>query len=256
MINDNGYFKEFSAPIFEASCKDHIDTVINHSTPYYGPLLYWLIRCAAAKFVVEIGVCKGWASYFMASGVKDNLSRAGLCNTEEETFKNGHYYGVDVSGIVDELQVKLREKGLPVTMIQKDSYDLTKKDFPLVGYFNLAFIDGWHSRQHLLKEFEILYPMMLKGGNGYIVVHDVYGWVAEPMNEILNDPQYNFECVRFFDNYGLAILRVMEGYIEDPKHYWPQGPEPDCRNKDGSYRTQEDMEKELTLRKKEAGVDS
>jgi len=46
MIDDReGYFKQFDAPIFEASCKDHIDTVINHSTPYYGPMLYWLVRC-------------------------------------------------------------------------------------------------------------------------------------------------------------------------------------------------------------------
>ncbi|MDP8265819.1 MAG: class I SAM-dependent methyltransferase [Candidatus Aceula meridiana] len=256
MIDDReGYFQQFNAPIFEATCKEHIDTVMNHSTPYYGPLLYWLVRSAGIRFAVEIGVCKGWTSYFIAAGIKDNLNRAGLDKTVESTSHNGHYYGVDISGIVVELEEKLRAKGLPATMVQKDSYHMTKEDFPLASMFHLAFIDGWHSRQHLLKEFEILYPMMAKGGTGYIVVHDVYGWVAEPMQEVLKDPRYKFEYVRFFDNYGLAILRVMDDYIEDPKHYWPQGPEPDCINEDGTYRTEEDMQAELAQRKKEAGLE-
>jgi len=224
MIDDKGYFKQFPSPIFEASCKDHIDTVINHSTPYFGPLLYWIVRNSGTYFVAEVGVCKGWSSYFLASGVRDNMTRQGM-----KGDKTGHYYGIDTSGIVKELQEKLRAKGLPVTMVQKDSYDLTRKDLPLSGHFGVVFIDGWHSEQHLLKEVEFFYPMLPDGGRGYMVIHDCYGWVMEPMQKVLNNPKYEWEYIRFPNNYGLAILRKMENYKEDPKKTWPNGPQKDIR---------------------------
>lgn len=225
MINDQGYFKEFPQPIFEASCKDHIDTVINHSTPYYGPLLYWLVRAAGAQTALEIGVCKAWASYFLAAGVKDNATRM---------TGNAHYYGVDISGELPELQRKLREKGLPATMLQMDSWDIKPECFPEAPSFGLVFIDGWHSEQHLFKEIELTWPLLQGEGRGYMVIHDVYGWVMEPMQKILKDPKYNGEVIRFFNNYGLAIIRKMDGYTEDPKVMWPQGPEPNIRNEDGT----------------------
>jgi len=187
--------------------------------------------------------------------VKDNLNRAGLDKTEEQMNNGGQYYGDDIAGIIVELEEKLRAKKLPVTMVQKDSYYLEKKDIPKAPYLHLAFIDGWHSRQHLLKEMEIVYPMMAKGGKGYIVIHDCYGWVAEPTKEILEDPRYNLEYVRFIDNYGLAILRVMDGHQDDPTKYWPQGAEPDCIKEDGSYKTENEIRAEMVAKKKERGLE-
>ena len=220
MIDDQGYFKEFPQPIFEASCKDHIDTVINHSTPYYGPLLYWLVRCSSARTALEIGVCKAWTSYFLASGVKDNCTR---------NPGGGHYYGVDISGELPELERKLREKGLPVTMLQMDSWDIKPDTFPFAAKFGVIFIDGWHSAQHLFKEIELTWPLLEDKGKGYMVIHDVYGWVMEPMQKILADPKYNAEVIRFEDNYGLAIIRNMTNYTEDPKKTWPEGPQEDIK---------------------------
>ena len=225
MIRDEGYFAEFPQPIFEASCKEHIDTVINHSTPYYGPLMYWLARCADVSHAVEIGVCKAYTSYFLAAAIKDNMTR--------HCMENGQYYGIDISGELPEFERKFKEKGLPATMLQMDSWDITPETFG--GHqLGLAFIDGWHSRQHLLKEVELLYPLLLDAGRGYMVIHDAYGWVMEPMQEVLADPRYSWEYIRFFNNYGLAVLRKMDNYVEDPKTMWPQGPEPDIRNEDGT----------------------
>jgi len=210
MIDDKGYFKQFPQPIFEASCKDHIDTVINHSTPYYGPLLYWLTRCCGAKYAMEIGVCKGWTSYFLASGVKDNMTRL---------TGGGQYYGIDISGELPVLQEKLRAKGLPVTMLQMDSWDITPETFAIKdnafagpAKFGIAFIDGWHSAQHLFKEIDIVYPLLVDKGRGYMIIHDTYGWVMEPMQKVMKNPKYKFESVRFQDNYGLTILRKMDNY--------------------------------------------
>ena len=216
MIRDEGYFKEYPQPIFEASCADHIDTIINHSTPYYGPFLYWLVRCSGARHALEIGVCKAWTSYFLASGVKDNMTRL---------TGDGHYYGVDISNELPELQRKLREKGLPVTMLEMDSWDIKPETFPLAPSFGVVFIDGWHSEQHLFKEVELTYPMLQGAGRGYMAIHDCYGWVMKPMQKLLKNPKYNWEYIRFFDNYGLAILRKMDGYVEDPDTMWPQGPQ-------------------------------
>lgn len=230
MIDDRGYFNQFKAPIFEASCKDHIDTVINHSTPYFGPLLYWLTRCCGAKYALEIGVCKGWTSYFLASGVKDNMTRLG---------GGGQYFGIDVAEIIVELQEKLRAKGLPVTMLKMDSWDITPESFgdkdPAfkgASKFGIAFIDGWHSEQHLLKEIDLVYPLLVDRGRGYMVIHDTYGWVMDPMQKVMKNPKYKFEFIRFEDNYGLTILRKMDNYVEDPKKTWPQGPQPDIKPKD------------------------
>jgi len=223
MINDQGYFKQFPAPVFEGSCQDHIDTIINHTTPYYGPLLYWLVRCCGARYVAEIGIFMGYTSYFLASGVKDNMTRLSGA---------GQYYGVDISGKCAELQKKLRDKNLPATMIQMDSYDMNNKSFPGTSKFGLVFIDGWHSTQHLYKEIDTLWPMLHDKGRGYMVIHDVYGWVMEPMQKILADPKYNKEVIRFPDNYGLAIIRKMDNYREDPSKTWPQGPQKDIRKEE------------------------
>jgi hypothetical protein len=228
MFNDQGYFKEYPAPIFEASCKDHIAPQINHTTPYYGPLLYWLIRCCGARNVAEIGVAYGWTSYFMASGVKDNLIRQGVTNI---TVEQGQYYGIDPSLAVTNLQEQCRNQGLPATFLQMDSYDLTPEHFLPTNSFGLVFIDGWHSAQHLYKEMELFYPMVVDGGRGYIVIHDCYAWVYEPLLTILKDPKYKFEYIRFFDNYGLAILRKMDNYTADdnPRKMWAEGAQEDIR---------------------------
>jgi len=228
MIQDLGYFSEFKSPIFEASCKDHIDTVINHSTPYYGPLMYWIVRSCDANFAVEIGVCKAYSSYFIAAGIKDNMVRHGCA---------GQYYGVDISGELPTLEAKLREKDLPVTMLQMDSWDMTHATFGNnpIGF---AFVDGWHSEQHILKEVDLLYPMLKNGGHGYLAIHDTYGWVCKPMQKIMNNPKYKWEYIRFFNNYGFTLLRKMEDYHEDPDAIWPQGPEPDIRNEDGTPKVE------------------
>jgi len=220
MIRDDGYFAKFPQPIFEASCKDHIDTPINHSTPYYGPLLYWVVRCCSAKFVLEIGVCKAYTSYFLASGVKDNMTR--------QANSSGQYWGVDISGEIPGFEKEMREKGLPVTMLQMDSWDITPQLFG-GNQLGLAFIDGWHSRQHLLKEVELIYPLLLDNGRGYLAIHDTHGWCIEPMQEVLKDPRYKWEYIRFVDNYGLTLLRKMDNYVEDPKKSWPNGPQEDIR---------------------------
>lgn len=222
---DKQYFEQYPQPIFEASMRGHFGP-INHSTPYYGPFLYWLARCSGARFVVEIGVCKAYTSFFLASAVKDNMTRQGV--------DNGRYWGVDISGEIPEFERKMREKGLPVNMLQMDSWDLKPETFD-GNKLGVAFIDGWHSRQHLLKEVEILYPLLVDGGRGYMVIHDTYGWVSEPIVEVLKDPRYEFEHISFADNYGLTILRKVKDYKFDPRAVWPQGPEPDIKPGEDYY---------------------
>jgi len=50
---DEALFKEYPAPLWESAMRLH-HTLINHTTPFFGPLLYWLIRAIGGIDVIEI----------------------------------------------------------------------------------------------------------------------------------------------------------------------------------------------------------
>ena len=117
-LPDMDYFKVYPAPMFEAMYSQHIGPM-NSTTPYYGPLIYWLCRCANALTVMEIGMAQGWSSFFMASAVKDEATRHGV---------NGMYYGVDITDHLDLIK-SMTDRDVPVTFINKDSLDLIPSDW-------------------------------------------------------------------------------------------------------------------------------
>lgn len=208
-----GWFKRYPAPMLEAMCRQHINTKVNHTTPLYGPLLYTLARVVGAHNAIEIGVAYGWASGFIAHAVKDN-------NTRYES--KGKYVGLDIA---DEsvLQAEFDRLQLPGQFIQTESVKWleTQKMFG-PGDVNFIFNDGWHNTEYVLREIELLYPLLAGNGDGYLVMHDIYAWCEEVYERILKDPRYQWEAIRFLPNYGLAILRKMDGY-DHSKRFWPEG---------------------------------
>ena len=210
---DAKLFKEYPSDVWEAMMKLH-GSHINHTTPCYGPMFYWLLRAIGAHNAVEIGVAQGYSSWFMAEAIKDNNVRFQM---------KGSYYGIDVhdkSFIFDEWI----KRGQPIKFIHKNSVEVHPlRDMGLQPKsVDFLFIDGWHQHDHILKEMEIYYPLLKDKGDGYLAIHDVYSWVEKTYQTILNDPRYEWESIRFMNNYGMAILRNMKNY-DHKKVHWPQG---------------------------------
>lgn len=217
-LDDLGYFDKFPAPMYEAMARLSPSGVINSTTPNYGPLLYTLGRAIGAMSVLEIGVAQGWSSGFMAWAVRENGVRHGV---------QGRYYGVDVAE-KDDLRQRCDELQLPVEFIAhpKGSVDFLRQQKRWgPETFDLVFIDGWHNNTYVMQEMELIYPLVKGGGKGYVAMHDVYAYCEGVYKSITNDPRYEWESIRFFDNYGLALLRKMAGYDHDRIH-WPEGDQP------------------------------
>lgn len=221
-LHDMGYFDTYPAAMYQAMCALSPSHAINHTTPYYGPLLYTLGRIIGVHKVLEIGVAYGWTGGFLAHAVKENNVRYQM---------NGKYYGLDIED-KSWLSPKFEKFGLPHEFIlaEKGSVDWLRTQTTFgPETLDMVFVDGWHNNNYVLNEFELLYPLVKGGGNGYIVMHDVYAFVEAAYKKIIQNPRYKLEYVRFLPNYGFAILRKIEG--EDPdKIHWPDG---DQKEEDG-----------------------
>ena len=210
-----GYFDIYPAPMFEAMAKLCPSEVINSTTPHYGPLLYTLGRAIGALKVLEIGVAQGWSSGFMSWAVKENGTRHGV---------EGRYFGLDVQE-KDAAQKAHDALGLPSTFIihEKGSVDfLENQKLWEPETFDLIFVDGWHNVEYVKRETELLYPLLKGNGAGYMAHHDIYAWCEELWPQIIKDPRYQWEHIRFLHNYGFGLLRKMEGY-DHTKKFWPDG---------------------------------
>jgi hypothetical protein len=202
---DIEYFRDYPAPVMEAIQRDHF-TIINHTIPFFGPMLYFMIRALGAEQVLEIGMAEGYTSYYMAQAIKDNATRYDM--------KGNRYYGIDIAQ-VERTAEALESKGLPATCLWLDSLELPG---PLAGItFDLVFQDGNHDKEHVVKEFETMYPQLKGDGKGYWIAHDCFGDpdrnAVHGVNEIIRlikEGVYNMEYCRLWDIYGLAIFRKMD----------------------------------------------
>lgn len=198
---DIEYFHDFPCPVFERIHDGHY-TIINSTIPFFGPMLYFLIRAIGCEQVLEIGMAEGYTSYYMAHAVKDNATRYQM--------PGNRYYGIDIAQ-VDFTRQKLESEDLPVTCLELDSMQLPG---PLAEIkFDLIFQDGNHDAEHVVKELEIMYPQLKGDGKGYFIMHDCFGPALEGFAEVeklMKAGVYDFEYCRIWDVYGMAILRKME----------------------------------------------
>jgi len=208
---DLEYFQEFPAPVMENLQRMHY-TNINSTIPYFGPMLYFLVRQFGCEQILEIGHAEGYSSFYLAHGVKDNATRFGM--------KGNHYYGIDIVQ-TDSTRAKLEAEGLPVTVLNKDSMTLNKDSFPGV-VFDMIFQDGNHDTEHVLAEFDAMWCTLKGNGDGYWIAHDCYGPAEEGCRlliEKIKNENVPVEYIRLGGVYGLLIIRKMEGYDYN-KRYW------------------------------------
>jgi len=208
---DVEYFTQHPAPIMELIHSAHFIN-INSTITFFGPMLYFLARAIEAHKILEIGHAECYTAWYLANAVKDNGVRYQI--------DNGQYYGID---IVQTDLAKKRLDGLPATIINMDSINLTAETFKDIE-FDLIFQDGAHDTKHVMHELEVLYPRIKGNGQGYFIMHDVYGPSEEAFHKIIPflNNHYNFEWCRIWSSaYGLAILRKMDGY-DSEKRYWKE----------------------------------
>ena len=207
---DIEYFEEYSAPVMENVQRMHF-TNINSTIPYFGPMLYFLVRQFGCEQILEIGHAEGYSSFYLAHGIKDNATRFGMAEN--------HYYGIDIVQ-TDRVREQLENEGLPVTIINKDSMTLDSNSFPGM-IFDMIFQDGCHDTEHVVYEFNAMWAQLKGKGNGYWVAHDAEGPAWEGCNEIkrlLKEREIPHEIISLGGSYGLMIVRKMEGfdYTDNP----------------------------------------
>ena len=207
---DIEYFTEFSAPVMENVQRMHF-TNINSTIPYFGPMLYFLVRQFGSEQILEIGHAEGYSSFYLAHGVKDNGTRFNMLGN--------HYYGIDIVQ-TDRVRENLEKEGLPVTILNKDSMTLDRSSFPGI-VFDMIFQDGCHDTEHVVYEFNTMWPQLKGGGHGYWIAHDAEGPAWDGCNKIrkiLKDRNEPHDIINLGGQYGLMIIRKMEGfdYSKDP----------------------------------------
>lgn len=208
---DVEYFSQYPAPLMEMMHAQHF-TNINATITFFGPMLYFLLREIGAEQILEIGHAEGYTAFYLANAVRDNAVRYGM--------KGNKYYGIDIIQ-TEKVREALEAEGLPVDIRELDSIKLTPETFKEIE-FDVIFQDGPHDTEHVLYEMKTMYPQLKGEGKGYWIFHDCFGPAEEGFQEVMKLIKagvYDFEFIRFFTPYGLAILRKMEGWKED-KRYW------------------------------------
>jgi len=207
---DKEYFNDFSAPVMENSHRLHY-TNINSTIPFYGPMLYYLVRAFGCEQVLEIGTAEGYTSFYLANAVRDN--------SERYQMAGNMFYGVDICN--HDVHQHLSDRGLPNDIRYMDSKDLSRDTFKDVR-FDFIFQDGDHSTEAVVREFELLWPQLKSGGTAYWVCHDVYGPAEEGCRIIqkrIEEGEFKAEFIRLFSVYGLMLIRKMDDYDYD-KRFW------------------------------------
>lgn len=204
---DIEYFQEFPAPIAENHHRMHF-TLVNSTIPFFSPMLYYFARQTGAEQVLEIGTAEGFTSFHLASAVKDNATRFGMAGN--------HFFGIDIVQ-TDSTREKLEKEGLPVTILNMDSMTLTSETFKNI-IFDIIYIDGNHDDEHVVYEFETMWPQLKDKGNGYMIFHDAEGpaWSGcKKIRQLLKERNEPHEVINFGGMYGLMIIRKMENFDYD-----------------------------------------
>ncbi len=125
------------------------------------------------------------------------------------------FYGIEIlQTMCERVDKMLTEADLPHQSICADTKDLKKLDF--TDSLDIAFLDGEHTTDAVLHEVELIYPLLKEKGFGFIFIHDICdmgnsgAWL-----KLTQDPR--FESIGLEANYGLGILRKLEGVRYEEK---------------------------------------
>jgi predicted O-methyltransferase YrrM len=119
------------------------------STPKQGDLYAWLVAQRRPETVVEFGSGFGVSGMYFAAGLEENGS--------------GHLYSFEINE-------EWAQAAEPAIAQVSSRFTLTRGAFEdqvgavVPGKIDLAFVDGIHSYDFVMKQWEILQPLMSPGG--------------------------------------------------------------------------------------------
>ena len=188
--------KFFEKDPFLKGFNNHFLGEINSTLPYYGPLMYVILRAMDSKNILEVGIEQGYTSYQLAYAAKMN---------------GGMYYGIDIDKEwCDKIEREFQKEGLPHKIFNLDTKKVKSLKDLGIERIDFAFLDGEHTTEAVLHEIELIYPLLASAGWGYIVLHDIVDMGnAGAWLKLKNDKR--FETLGFNANYGLGIARKLEG---------------------------------------------
>jgi len=176
-----------------AGFSNHFMDEVNSTLPYFPPLMYVFARAHDCKNILEVGIERGYSTYYLAHAAK---------------MSGGMYYGIDNEArYCENIDRELTKANLPHKIICADTKKMEKIDF--VERIDFAFLDGEHTTEAVMHEIDLIYPLLVASGWGYIFIHDIVDMGnAGAWLKLKNDKR--FETLGLNPNYGLGIARKME----------------------------------------------
>jgi predicted O-methyltransferase YrrM len=154
------------------------------SIPFQCRFMSRLVSWTASKTIVEFGTSLGISTAYLAAGSLTGkiISVEGDPATANQAEK-----------LLNNLAVK------NVMVCKQRFEDFINDTLPTIGSIDLAFIDGNHEKNSLLKYFQALKPFIHK--HSIIIVDDIY-WSDEMQSawqELIMDPEItqSVECFHF-----------------------------------------------------------
>ncbi|MBI9088414.1 MAG: class I SAM-dependent methyltransferase [Desulfobacterium sp.] len=195
-------------------------------SPEAGLLVHGLIRNLRPRVIAEVGVFCSVSTHWIASALKENEYRPKKdaiihCYDDFSPIKQGPYRKTSMdegrfefvksrlekAGLIDYIEF---HKGDSSTNIY-NSHDHLKEN----GGVDFAFIDGDHSIDGFLKDFEAIEPVLNTGG--YLLLHDTFPeqcgghegprYLIDNVNKIGRGYYEQIELHLSPINFGMALQR-------------------------------------------------
>lgn len=197
-------------------------------SPETGMFIHALVRNIRPRTVVETGTCHGASTIWIASAMHAAAASAGepdspgVVHTFDD-FQPPHVDWLARMPLYRNREKKVRRRfrlsGFEKTIrvhVGDSSTELRKArgELDAAGGVQLAFIDGDHRPEGVLKDFEAVEPSLNVGG--YILLHDVFPklcnwtgprWLADNIDQVGRGRYQVCDLYTAPMNYGLTVLR-------------------------------------------------
>jgi Methyltransferase domain len=176
----------------------------------FGWLYYSLVRNLRPELVVAIGSCHGFMPFCAARGAQDN-GRGVVAFIDPSYSGIGHPGWGGVGAWSDPLEVEARiaSFGLAEWITH---YRMTSEEaFPVVEAMlggrelGLVIVDGAHTREHSLRDFELYTSLM---GEGIVVFHDSTNPDCEVASTLATLAERRFRMVTIHRDVGLTLVEI------------------------------------------------